>query len=341
MLLQTVKSRNLWLWGETVMPSGLSGTNIIKSEIQDLEKEKSDISKRLTAGYISAEISGISDNMGDTDSAVAGEMEALAKVNEKLNQKRGSLEASLQTNNAGESNNVGYQRTFTDPFMITALQNVSFDWDNPIGESYGIKTNFLQAWHNKPVNIMVSGLSYIGAYGGKTVGRLDNSNTATGKDALNLGINTSSLFSGNSISTDILGNISSSLVTKKTADNYETIVDDDIYKINKLMSLYGEGIYTSAGSDVSSSWIHLLLENDPGGQESDDQYVAFIGHIKKFTYKEDVSKPFLYQFDFTFVGEPAITKNINEAQIHAEQDRNSLKLTVVASDTGYSLGYGF
>lgn len=333
MLLQTVKSRNLWLWGETVMPAeATSEAQEIKDHIQKLEKHKSKVSQKLLQETISS------------DTYVSPETEVssseLAKINEKIKQDRNKLDTIAKSGNI-VSNNTTYKRTFTDPFMITALQNVSFDWDNPIGESYGIKTNFLQAWHNKPVNIMVSGLSYIGAYGGKTVGRLDNSNTATGKDALDLGVNTSSLFSGNSISTDILGNISSSLVTKKTADNYETIVDDDIYKINKLMSLYGEGIYTSAGSDVSSSWIHLLLENDPGGQESDDQYVAFIGHIKKFTYKEDVSKPFLYQFDFTFVGEPAITKNINEAQIHAEQDRNSLKLTVVASDTGYSLGYGF
>jgi hypothetical protein len=320
MLLQTVKSRNLWLWGETVMPSGLSGTNIIKSEIQDLERQKSKLANDL---------------LNNNDDINTDTSNKLAKVQELIQKKKGSLAASSQTNNAGESNNIGYQRTFTDPFMITALQNVSFDWDNPIGESYGIKTNFLQAWHNKPVNIMVSGLSYIGAYGGKTVGTLSQKDDSSGAFGLNLGVNTAiegTISQLNKMSSDYLS---------KTSNAYDTIVDDDIYKINKLMSLYGEGIYTSAGSDVASSWIHLLLENDPGGQDSDDQYVAFIGHIKKFTYKEDVSKPFLYQFDFTFVGEPAITKNINEAKIHAEQDRNSLKLTVVASDTGYSLGYGF
>jgi hypothetical protein len=328
MLLQTVKSRNLWLWGETVMPAEASSeAQKLKANIQDLEKEKSKLSQKIVENNIEGDIKGYT-------SINVIEEDELSKINEKLNQQRGSLAA---VSNTGEyvANNITYKRTFTDPFMITALQNVSFDWDNPIGESYGIKTNFLQAWHNKPVNIMVSGLSYIGAYGGKTVGTLSQKDDSSGAFGLNLGVNTAiegTISQLNKMSSDYLS---------KTSNAYDTIVDDDIYKINKLMSLYGEGIYTSAGSDVASSWIHLLLENDPGGQDSDDQYVAFIGHIKKFTYKEDVSKPFLYQFDFTFVGEPAITKNINEAKIHAEQDRNSLKLTVVASDTGYSLGYGF
>ena len=328
MLLQTVKSRNLWLWGETVKPAdATSEAKQVKTNIQKLEAYKSKLSQQIVQNNKEAA-------EGEYTIDNTYEQSLIANINKNLKQDRKKLNTIAKSGNI-ISNNITYKRTFTDPFMITALQNVSFDWDNPIGESYGIKTNFLQAWHNKPVNIMVSGLSYIGAYGGKTVGTLSQKDDATGAFGLNLGVNTAiegTISQLNKMSSDYLS---------KTSNAYETIVDDDIYKINKLMSLYGEGIYTSAGSDVSSSWIHLLLENDPGGQESDDQYVAFIGHIKKFTYKEDVSKPFLYQFEFTFVGEPAITKNINEAQIHAEQDRNSLKLTVVASDTGYSLGYGF
>ena len=330
MLLQTIKSRNLWLWGETVMPSAAtSKAEELKAEIQDLEKKQSTIKQNLVkTNYMDVEVSE------DTEIA---DMKTLSKVNAEIKQKRGELAAVSNTTNMsnGIVNEVSYTRIFTDPFKITALQNVSFIWDNPIGESYGIKTNFLQAWHNKPVQIQVSGLSYIGAYGGKTVGNLRDMNNSSRYDARDLGINTA--IQSNA---DIFNKLSSDYFNK-TTNTYETIVDDDIYQINKLMSLYGEGMYTSAGSDVASPWIHLLLENDPGGQENQDQFVAFVGHIKSFNYKEDASKPFLYNFDFTFVGEPTITKEIAEAEIHAQQDKNALKLTVVASNTGYSLGYGF
>lgn len=336
MLLQTIKSRNLWLWGESVMPSSAtSAAEELKAEIQDLEKQEKTMSSELTT--INHDLNGVPS--GEKREALLAKQaqlnQDLTQTHSDFEEKKSDLNNVSSAGNAGTVNNIPYSRIFTDPFKITALQNVSFIWDNPIGESYGIKTNFLQAWHNKPVQIQVSGLSYIGAYGGKTVGNLRDTSGSSRYDARDLGINTA--IQSNA---DIFNKLSSDYFNK-TTNTYETIVDDDIYQINKLMSLYGEGMYTSAGSDVASPWIHLLLENDPGGQESKDQFVAFVGHIKNFNYKEDASKPFLYSFDLTFVGEPAITKYIAEAEINAEQDKNALKLTVVASDTGYSLGYGF
>lgn len=336
MLLQTIKSRNLWLWGETVMPSAAtSKAEELKAEIQDLEKQEKIMSSELT--IINHDLNGVpSGEKRETLLAKQAQLnQDLTQTHSDFEERKSDLNNVSSAGNTGTVNNISYSRIFTDPFKITALQNVSFIWDNPIGESYGIKTNFLQAWHNKPVQIQISGLSYIGAYGGKTVGNLRDTSGSSRYDARDLGINTA--IQSNA---DIFNKLSSDYFNK-TTNTYETIVDDDIYQINKLMSLYGEGMYTSAGSDVASPWIHLLLENDPGGQESKDQFVAFIGHIKNFNYKEDASKPFLYSFDLTFVGEPAITKYIAEAEINAEQDKNALKLTVVASDTGYSLGYGF
>jgi hypothetical protein len=331
MLLQTIKSRNLWLWGESVMPSSVtSEAEELKAEIQDLKKKRSQLTQDLA---FDNEFYKQSSTITQDD--IDAQQKELSDVNAQVLKKSVELKKTSTSGNAGVVNEVSYSRIFTDPFKITALQNVSFIWDNPIGESYGIKTNFLQAWHNKPVQIQISGLSYIGAYGGKTVGNLRDTSGSSRYDARDLGINTA--IQSNA---DIFNKLSSDYFNK-TTNTYETIVDDDIYQINKLMSLYGEGMYTSAGSDVASPWIHLLLENDPGGQESKDQFVAFVGHIKNFNYKEDASKPFLYSFDLTFVGEPAITKYIAEAEINAEQDKNALKLTVVASDTGYSLGYGF
>lgn len=331
MLLQTIKSRNLWLWGESVMPSSVtSEAEELKAEIQDLKKKRSQLTQDLA---FDNEFYKQSSTITQDD--IDAQQKELSDVNAQVLKKSVELEKTSTSGNAGVVNEVSYSRIFTDPFKITALQNVSFIWDNPIGESYGIKTNFLQAWHNKPVQIQISGLSYIGAYGGKTVGNLRDTSGSSRYDARDLGINTA--IQSNA---DIFNKLSSDYFNK-TTNTYETIIDDDIYQINKLMSLYGEGMYTSAGSDVASPWIHLLLENDPGGQESKDQFVAFVGHIKNFNYKEDASKPFLYSFDLTFVGEPAITKYIAEAKINAEQDKNALKLTVVASDTGYSLGYGF
>ena len=337
MLLQTIKSRNLWLWGETVKPTTtLSETEKLKAKIQDLEKKEKTASSELTT--LNQDLSTESSELKRAELLAKQSLlsKYLADTRSDFEENKSNLDNTIRSvNDAGTVNNIPYSRIFTDPFKITALQNVSFIWDNPIGESYGIKTNFLQAWHNKPVQIQISGLSYIGAYGGKTVGNLRDTSGSSRYDARDLGINTA--IQSNA---DIFNKLSSDYFNK-TTNTYETIVDDDIYQINKLMSLYGEGMYTSAGSDVASPWIHLLLENDPGGQESKDQFVAFVGHIKNFNYKEDASKPFLYSFDLTFVGEPAITKYIAEAKINAEQDKNALKLTVVASDTGYSLGYGF
>ena len=341
MLIQNIKSRNLWLWGETVMPSSeTSEANKLKSEIQDLEKEKSELMNKKS-------------NDSSSDVFVKSKEEyqrGLSDINAKIKEKKSNLNALNRYSYAyseydSSINNVEYTRSYTTPFKITALQSIDVTWDNPIGESYGIKTNFLQAWHNKPVVINFTGLSYIGAFGGYTVGDLaevaqDNKSNGV----LNL------IRKSNDIVSTGLGYASSAISKVQDVTNsdsadyakgkYYTVEDDDIYQINNLMSLYGEGMFTNSSANVSSSWIHLVIENEPGS-DGKEQYASFIGHIRNFNYKEHIDQPFLYDFIGQFVGEPTISNKIGKGNINAKKDSSSLKLSLVTSNSGFSLGYGF
>lgn len=340
MLLQTVKSRNLWLWGEKVTPTAeTSEAQKIKADIQALGESKS---KKINEWKV------YSETHEDVDKTSLSYQENIGKLEANIQEKKSNLN-NLSFDNV--VNNVKYTRTYTTPFKITALQNIDINWDNPVGESYGIKTNFLQAWHNKPVLINFSGLSYIGAFGGKTVGDLAEESGTKAKNGGVLSSIKSTLSSTNSAVSNVTGKIQNFTNTIQDVANsdsaeyvkgkYYTVVDDDIYQINQLMSLYGEGMFNKANANVSSSsWIHLVLENEPGSDGS-SQYAAFIGHIRNFKYQERVDKPFLYDFTCQFVGEPTISNKVANGKINAKQDANAIKLSVIASDSGYSLGYGF
>lgn len=341
MLIQNIKSRNLWLWGETVMPtSETSEGQQLKSEIQDLDKENKNLSSKLT--QINRDIMGApADKKEELQSSQFRLTKGLSINNKSLEEKKSDL-STLASSGDAKVNNVGYTRTYTTPFKITALQSMDITWDNPIGESYGIKTNFLQAWHNKPVSINFSGLSYIGAFGGQTVGDLAQASNTENSNF----ISKSNEWAGNLLGTaqNVLTNTVQDITNNDSAEyakgKYYTVVDDDIYQINKLMSLYGEGMFTSVGADKASSWIHLVLENEPGSNGS-NQYAAFVGHIRNFNYKERVDQPFMYDFTCQFIGEPTISEKVGQGQIEAKQDSSSLKLSLVTSNSGFSLGYGF
>lgn len=327
MLLQTVKSRNLWLWGEILkLRKGTSYRDKLLTQIQNLEKYIGQLSEKL--------VNLNKQNQGQSDEAKFLQKE-LQKRQEELVQKQNIVS---NINVIEEKVNPSKVHEYTTPFKITALQSVDVTWDNPIGESYGITSNFLQSWHNKPVNISFKGISYMGAFGGSTVGNL-------GKDET-LGI----AKAANAVASTVTGSINSFTDKIQTALNsnksgleaegkFDPVVDEDIKNISNLLSNYGEGPFTKNVTDTSP-YIYLLMENS-GGSNTEDGFVTFVGHIKNFTYSERSDKPFLYDFTVQFVGEPIITQKAAEADINAKKDSSNVRLTVVASDSGYSLGYGW
>lgn len=343
MLLQTIKSRNLWLWGEIGSLLSEEGSKLLE-ERDKLEQEKVDISRKLTELY--------KKNQGTSQEA--------KDLQEKLAKKKQEIDALQQSTKGGQiSDNKEVLYKYTTPFKITALQSVDVTWDNPVGESYGLTANFLQSWHNKPVNINFKGISYMGAFGGQTVGSL----SSTGKDINNAEeskLSSKLLHAANALSAGVT--TASQAISKFTREQnisgiqsdasiegkYDSVIDTDVQKINDLLSNYGEGLYPKPNG---SPYIYLLMENPGSGSnnnksnnnkgDSGNDFVTFIGHIKQFTYSERTDKPFLYDYTVHFIGTPTIEDSIRNAKIHAKQDANSVKLTVVASDSGYSLGYGW
>ena len=332
MLLQTVKSRNLWLWGEVVQPaSTLSYRNQLLDARADLEDKKSTLSEEL--------VTLNKQNKGQSEEAKSLQL-ALKSVQEELSKIEEEITNFNDTDFADYVDEKDIFSTFTNPFKITALQSIDVTWDNPIGESYGISSNFLQSWHNKPVSISFKGISYMGAFGGDTVGNLsDNANDGVNEIANKVNSAVSSVTGAVS---NFISNVQEGAQQKISGIDVEgkfgPVVDEDIKKINQLLSKYGEGLFTE-NTENKSPYVYLLMENS--GSANKDSFVTFIGHIKNFTYSERADKPFLYDYTVQFVGEPVITATAAKAKINAKADSNSVKLTVVASDSGYSLGYGW
>lgn len=338
MLLQTIKSRNLWLWGEIGSLLSEEGSKLLE-ERDKLEQEKADISRKLTELY--------KNNQG-TSQEVNDLQEKLAKKKQEID----ALQEKTKDGQVSDDKKPFYR--YTKPFRITALQSIDVTWDNPVGESYGLTANFLQSWHNKPVNINFKGISYMGAFGGQTVGSL----SSTGKDINNKEedrLDSKLLHAANALSAGVT--TASQAISKFTREQnisgiqsdasiegkYDPVIDTDVQKINDLLSNYGEGLYPKPNG---SPYIYLLMENPGSGSnnnkgDSGNDFVTFIGHIKQFIYSERTDKPFLYDYTVHFVGTPTIENSIRNASINAKQDASSVKLTVVASDSGYSLGYGW
>ena len=341
MLLQTIKSRNLWLWSEIITSSIRGGGSKLKAEIAQLEEKLNKNREEVLNATASA-----------TQSWVDAKNIESSEINAEINRKQEQLRKLNETDDDWVSTSI-----YTTPFKITALQSVDVTWDNPVGESYGLTANFLQSWHNKPVNITFKGISYMGAFGGDTVGRLSSPDNASisNKDVTSAGYQVNHL--ANNISkgfTSVSQSISnfsnntniSGIRSDSTIDGkYDVVIDTDVENINKLLSNYGEGLYPQKDKN-GSPYIYLLIENPGSGinnQGSSEKtgFVTYVGHIKNFTYSERTDKPFLYDYTVHFVGEPTLENAIRGAQIKAQQDSSSVKLTVLTSDSGYSLGYGW
>lgn len=333
MLLQTVKSRNLWLWGEIVQP-----TSILSYRDQLLTKRA-----KLEQQY-----SACSEELRDLEATGFGESErgkdlheAMSEIQSKINQIDNEIKVSDEVNTSLQSRNITYS-TFTNPFKITALQSIDVTWDNPIGESYGISSNFLQSWHNKPVSISFKGISYMGAFGGETVGDLSDDNSdGVNEVAKKVNSAVASVTGGiSSFMNKVQEGAQQKISGVDVEGKFGPVIDEDIKKINQLLSKYGEGLFTENVKN-KSPYVYLLMENSGSANNTKGSFVTFIGHIKNFTYSERADKPFLYDYTVQFVGEPVITEKAAEAEINAKNDSNAIRLTVVASDSGYSLGYGW
>lgn len=341
MLLQTIKSRNLWLWSEIITSSIRGDGSKLKAEIAQLEEKLNKNREEM---------------LNTTSSSTQSQIEEKSIESSKLNAEIKQKQEQLRKLNETDDDWITTSR-YTTPFKITALQSVDVTWDNPVGESYGLTANFLQSWHNKPVNITFKGISYMGAFGGDTVGKLSSPDNASisNKDVTGVGYQVNHL--ANNISkgfTSVSQSISnfsnntniSGIRSDATIDGkYDVVIDTDVENINRLLSNYGEGLYPQQDKN-GSPYIYLLIEN-PGsgynnqGSSKSTGFVTYVGHIKNFTYSEHTDKPFLYDYTVQFVGEPTLENAIRGAQIKAQQDSSSVKLTVLTSDSGYSLGYGW
>lgn len=323
MLLQTVKSRNLWLWGEIIK---LQGEISYKNELLTKREE---LNNKLIQYY---DLSKKYENDEDLVNAYNQLMSETHAEIKKLDQ---------QIKDLGESDIAKKPkavRIYTTPFKITALQSVDVTWDNPIGESYGLTSNFLQSWHNKPVVINFKGISYMGAFGGETVGNIGKDETLKAFETVNKAVST--ITGGINSFTDKIQSIANhSFSGLDSEGKFEPVIDEDIKNINDLLSNYGEGLFTRNVVNTSP-YIYLLMENS-NGADAANKFVTFVGHIKNFQYSERADKPFLYDFSVQFVGEPVVEAKVEQGKINAKTDSSSIRLTAVATDTGYSLGYGW
>lgn len=329
MLLQTIKSRNLWLWSE-VITSSKSMKNNNKEKLQQLNEEYHKNTNEM---------------LNAPESVTQEQQEKSSLLNAEIRHEMEKLENSVANDDDWETTSM-----YTAPFKITALQSVDVTWDNPVGESYGITANFLQSWHNKPVNITFKGISYMGAFGGNTVGNLvdsDGSEIKQASDVNGLGHIANNISAGFTSVAQSISKYTNSNLTGIKSDatidgKYDVVIDQDVEKINNLLSNYGEGLYPQKNKS-GSPYIYLLMENPGSGTNNSEHggFVTFIGHIKNFTYSERVDKPFLYDYTVQFVGEPTLQNSIRGATIEAQKDASSVKLTVITSNSGYSLGYGW
>ena len=323
MLLQTVKSRTLWLWGEIIK---LQGEISYKNELLTKREE---LNNKLIQYYDLSKKYENDENLVNAYNQLMAETHAEIK---KLDQ---------QIKDLGDSDIAKKPKAvyeYTLPFKITALQSVDVTWDNPIGESYGLTSNFLQSWHNKPVVINFKGISYMGAFGGETVGNIGKDETTQVAKVVNSAIST--VTGGiNSFTDKIQNALNQSMLGLDSEGKFEPVIDQDIKNINDLLSNYGEGLFTRNVTNTSP-YIYLLMENSNGANAS-NKFVTFVGHIKNFNYSERADKPFLYDFSVQFVGEPVVEARSQQGKINAKTDSSSIRLTVVATDSGYSLGYGW
>jgi len=354
MLLKTIKSRNIWLWSETVFPGVY--VDYARKIDTELITSKETLGKLQNSQIIQNDVAWRSTPSSDFGSSSAINAAEQAATNEYI----GRLENERNIMPTTEPQTV-IKTEYTTPFYLKGVQDVDTTWDHVVGESAGLTANYLQAWHHKPITVRLSGLSYFGAYDGvvvdmaATLAQIRESENAISSSTsavadITQSISAASSFVAKGVSAvsqgvntarDFLNKVSNTI----ESESYDNVLDQDIERVKELMSAYGEGPAIS-NKTKGSSWINMLIENEPGAQATNSSggekgYVVFTGFIKRFTYKESVDKPFVYQYNLEFIGVPTNIDQIRNATIVAKKDTDTLKITMLNTQSGLGIGYGF
>ena len=257
--------------------------------------------------------------------------------------KQALMDAEKALNNDVEQSlNEVYDNKTSIPFILAGVQSADFQWTHTLGQVKGLSAAFLQPWYNEPVNITVNGLSYIGAWGGTTVdasiqAAIDKGNA----DAIAASGNKFDAIAGTqrvlnapnvlaqSVTDYISQGVSSvmSYVTKLTSIlNYAKqkpltgpIQDNTISSLKNLISFLNHGPDGNFNKKYKNVKVTLLIENEPDSGGSSDNFASFEGYVTSFNYKEDVVTPYLYDWTFTFIGEPQTKTVLNGKQVEAKQ----------------------
>lgn len=342
MLLSTIKSRNIYLWSETVMPATEEDTaRTYQQTLENLTIKINDNNENLTI-------------LNDLKNAGTISDEDYTAKSTPIMQENAALTAqynALVANDAAALSNlntISYNTYYSVPFSLTGLQTVQTTWEHTVGEVQGLTSNFLQAWHHKPVTVAIKGASYFGAYDGTVLdietirNTLNNdANEATAQSILTQANNAvSSALSTAADWVNTLGETLNSTATVDTLKPSDNVIDKDIFNLKTLVSAYGEGPLSS-NLTKGATRVHMLIENEPGAADTTNCYVTFTGFIKRFDYTESIDNPFVYMYTVEFVGTPSDVTSVDNAKLQAKKDSDAMTVSLTTSSAGISLGYGF
>jgi len=142
---------------------------------------------------------------------------------------------------------------------LKEVKSIKLSYSADITVEFGISVAFIQPWYIKPVEISITGSSYIGAY---------------------------------------------PYIANADADI------DELYKIfkNNLMEITG-----------NRRLLLLEIVNNPNDTD------RFFGYFSKLDFGEDVSKPYILDYDLTFIGASDMKHSNEEGKEGASQDKKRVK----------------
>jgi hypothetical protein len=260
---------------------------------------------------------------------------------------------------------------------LVGVQRLQLRWTHEVAVRSGLTANFLQPWYNKPVEISITGESYMGAFSNTGIGAVPteslsplktNAEQAERKrqDSLQAFYNsripsyqtkftTSKVATTNRTVPQVIANIGQQITntTQKTFDTIQKFwdsfapssdngasphVDSALGALKTLVSYFNYGPLSNEARNIYNVRHVLIIENEVGQGGDKIPYSVFYGYIRNLEYTESVETPFVYEYNFDFIGIPQLAADL--ATVIAAVGRETDTFTVTRTNKGFLLREG-
>jgi hypothetical protein len=246
---------------------------------------------------------------------------------------------------------------------LVGVQRLTIRWTHDVAVRSGLTANFLQPWYNKPVEISITGESYMGAFSNTGIGASVSAfktNVSKSEEQIQQSVKTSyagriptwlNKFTDSKVASamrtvpQFLSKLGQQITdtTQKTFDTIQKFwdsfapssdsgtsphIDASLGALKTLVSYFNYGPFSNEARNIYNVRHVLIVENEIGQDGNQVPYSVFYGYIRNLEYMESIETPFVYEYSFDFIGIPQLAADLSKVIEAVGRERDAFTVTL-------------